>query len=46
MKYSGQVARMGERQNAYRDLVAKPEGQTLLGRPRCGWQDNIKMKLR
>jgi hypothetical protein len=32
--------------NAYRILVAKPEGKRPLGRPRCRWVDNIKMDLR
>jgi hypothetical protein len=26
-------------------LVGKPEGKRPLGRPRCGWEDNIKMDL-
>jgi hypothetical protein len=26
-------------------LVGKPEGKRLLGRPRCKWEDNIKMDL-
>jgi len=25
--------------------VGKPEGKKLLGRPRGGWEDNIKMDL-
>jgi hypothetical protein len=25
--------------------VGKPEGKTPLGRPRCRWEDNIKMDL-
>jgi hypothetical protein len=37
---------MGEKRNAYRILVEKPEGNTPLGRPRCRWVDNIKMDLR
>jgi hypothetical protein len=37
---------MGEKRNAYRILVGKPEGKKPLGRPRCGWVDNIKMDLR
>jgi hypothetical protein len=30
----------------HRSLVGKPEGKKLLGRPRCRWEDNIKMTLR
>jgi hypothetical protein len=26
--------------------VGKPEGKRPLGRPRCRWEDNIKMDLR
>jgi hypothetical protein len=26
-------------------LVGKPEGKRLLGRPRLGWEDNIKIDL-
>jgi len=29
----------------YRVLVGKPEGKTPLERPRCRWEDNIKMGL-
>jgi hypothetical protein len=28
----------------YRVLVGKPEGKRPLGRPRSGWEDNIKME--
>ena len=28
------------------NLVGKPEGRRPLGRPRCRWEDNIKMNLR
>jgi hypothetical protein len=37
---------MGEKRNACRILVGKPEGKRLLGRPRRRWVDNIKMDLR
>jgi hypothetical protein len=37
---------MGEKRNAYRILVGKPEGKRQLGRPRRGWEDNIKMDLK
>jgi hypothetical protein len=36
----------GEKRNAYRILVGKPEGKRLLVRPRRMWVDNIKMDLR
>jgi len=35
MRWTGQVARMGERSGAYRVLVGKPEGKKPFGRPRC-----------
>jgi hypothetical protein len=34
MRLAGHVARMGEKRNAYRLLVGKPEGKRPLGRPR------------
>jgi hypothetical protein len=37
---------MGEKRNAYRILVVKPESKRPLGRPRRRWVDNIKMDLR
>jgi hypothetical protein len=36
---------MGEKRNAYRLLVGKPEGKRPLGRPRRKWVDNIKIDL-
>jgi hypothetical protein len=46
MRWTGHVARMGEKINPYRILVGKPEGKRPLGRPRRGWADNIKIDLR
>ena len=43
MKWVGRVARMGQRRGAYKILVGKPEGRRPLGRPRRGWEDNIRM---
>jgi hypothetical protein len=40
MRWAGNVACMGDRIGAYRYLVVR-----LLGRPRCIWEDNIKMDL-
>jgi hypothetical protein len=37
---------MGEVRGAYNILVGRPEGRIPLGRPRRGWEDNIKMDLR
>jgi hypothetical protein len=36
---------MGEKRNAYRLLVGKPEGKRPLGRPKRRWVDNIRMDL-
>jgi hypothetical protein len=46
MRWAGHVARMGEKRNAYRILVGKPEGKRPLGRPRRRWVDSSKMDLR
>jgi len=39
------VARMGEGRGVHGVLVGKPEGKRPLGRPRCRWEDNIKVDL-
>jgi hypothetical protein len=39
------VARIGEKRNAYRLLVGKPEGKRPLERLRSRWANNIGMDL-
>ena len=46
MRWAGHVARLEPFRNAYKVLVEKPESKRPLGRPRCRWEDNIKMDLR
>jgi hypothetical protein len=46
MRWAGHVARTGEKRNAYRILLGKPEEKRPLGRPRRGWVKNIKIYLR
>ena len=45
MIWAGYVAHMGKRRELHRVLVEKPKGKRPLGRPRCRWEDNIKMDL-
>jgi hypothetical protein len=44
--WAGNVARIGEKRNAYRILVGKPEGKRPLGRSRSRWVENIKIYVR
>jgi hypothetical protein len=44
-KWAEYVAQIGEIRNAYKIVVEKSEGKRPLGRPRCRWEDNIKMDL-
>jgi hypothetical protein len=46
MIWAGHVAHVGEKRNAYRILVGKPEGKRPLGRLRLRWVDSIKIDLR
>jgi hypothetical protein len=40
------VTRVVEMRNAYKILIAKPEGKTPLAGPRSQWEDNINMDIR
>jgi hypothetical protein len=46
MRWAGHVSRMEEGRNVYRVLVGKSKVKSPLARPRCGWEDGIKMYLR
>jgi hypothetical protein len=41
MKWAVHTAWMGEKRNAYRLLVGKPEGRRTLGRPRRRWVEIV-----
>jgi hypothetical protein len=45
MSWAGHIVRRGEGKGAYRVVLGKLEGKRPLGRPRCRWEDNIKMDL-
>jgi hypothetical protein len=46
MKMKGHVTCMRDSRGAYSVLVGeKKEGKIPLGRPRCGWEDDIKTEL-
>ena len=45
IRWAGHVARMGERRDAYRVLMARPEGKRRHGRPRRRWEDSVKTDL-
>jgi hypothetical protein len=46
MGWAGHAACMGEQSIAYKILVGKSVGKRPLGRPRCRWEDNMKMDHR
>ena len=43
MRHVGHVAHMEGKRGLYSILEGKPKGKRWLGRPRHGWEDNIKM---
>jgi hypothetical protein len=46
MRWAGHVARIGQKRNACRILMGKPEERRPLGRPRSRCVDNIKLDLK
>ena len=46
LRWPGHVARMEESRNAFKILPGKPTGKIPLGRPRCRWEDSIRMDLK
>jgi hypothetical protein len=46
LRLAGYMARIGEGRGVYRVLIGNSEGKRLLGRPKCRWEDNIKLDLR
>jgi hypothetical protein len=41
----GSCSTIGEKRNAYRLLVGKPEGKRQLGRSKYRWVDNIRTDI-
>jgi hypothetical protein len=37
---------MGEERKVYKVFVVNPEGKRPLGRPKCRWEDGIRMDIR
>jgi hypothetical protein len=45
IRWVGQVECILQMRNAYKMSLGKPEGGKPLGRPRCRWEDNIRIDL-
>lgn len=46
MRWATHPALKGVMGNALKFLAGKPEGMRPFGRPRCGWDDNIKIDIK
>ena len=46
LRWAEHVAHMEQSRNACRILLGKPEEKITLGRPRCRWENNIKIDLK
>ena len=45
LRWAGHVAKMKEGRSAFKIVTGKPTGKRLLGRPRRGWENNIRIDL-
>jgi hypothetical protein len=45
MRWTGYLARIGEKKNEHGVLMEKPEGKGLIGRSEHRWEDNMRMDL-
>jgi hypothetical protein len=39
MQWTAHLAHITEKRSVYTVLVGRPEGMSILGRPRCRWDD-------
>ena len=46
LRCGGHVARMEEVRSAFTLLTGKPTGKRPLGRPRCRWEENIRIYIK
>ena len=46
LRWAGHVAKMEEGRSVFKIVTGKPTGKRPLGRPRCRWQDTIRMDLK
>ena len=46
LRWAGHLARMGEGRGSLKIVSGKPTGKRPLGRPRCRWEDNIRIELK
>jgi hypothetical protein len=46
MRWAGLVVSMGKERKMYKVLVEKPKGKRPFERPRCRWEDGIRMDIR
>ena len=46
LRWAGHVARMEVGRSAFKILTGKPTGKRPLGRPRCRWEDYIRIDFK